>query len=362
MNTSKKTKVAFLLGTKAQFIKSKYILENIGREEIELLILDTGQHKEITKEELKNLNINYEKIEITNSKKNISTISSMVLWFISFIFTKQKNKSLESVEYCLLHGDTLSTLMGLIFSKKNNIKTIHIEAGYKSNNYLKPFPEEIIRDIVSRFSDTLVVDGPKQYENIKKYINKKEIIQISRNTIYDSLLNEISRIEESEKNQLSVTVHRTENIYNKKNLDSLVNLLIQIKEDFNFDVIKWFCHDVTHSALVRKNYKKKLIKNGIELSNLLPYKEFINEIYNSKVIITDGGSIAEECSILGLNTIIWRDVVENKDYLNHNVILSNYKKEKIYDFLNNMKKNKIPLDKSQSPSQEFVEQFIKRLN
>jgi len=253
-------------------------------------------------------------------------------------------------------------LMGLIFSKKNNIKTIHIEAGYKSNNYLKPFPEEIIRDIVSRFSDTLVVDGPKQYENIKKYINKKEIIQISRNTIYDSLLNEISRIEESEKNQLSVTVHRTENIYNKKNLDSLVNLLIQIKEDFNFDVIKWFCHDVTHSALVRKNYKKKLIKNGIELSNLLPYKEFINEIYNSKVIITDGGSIAEECSILGLNTIIWRDVVENKDYLNHNVILSNYKKEKIYDFLNNMKKNKIPLDKSQSPSQEFVEQFIKRLN
>tara|TARA_Y100000590_G_C15624992_1_gene979024 strand:- start:79 stop:1167 length:1089 start_codon:yes stop_codon:yes gene_type:complete len=362
MDNSKKIKIAFLLGTKAQFIKSKYILESIGREGIELLILDTGQHKEITKKELEDLNINYKKIEITNSQKNISTIPSMLYWFLKFIFSIKKDNSFNSIEYCLLHGDTLSTLMGLIYCKKNKVKTVHIEAGYKSYNYLKPFPEEIIRDLVSKFSDILVVDGPKQYENIKKYNNKKEIIQISRNTVYDSLIKEVSRIEVSEKNQLSVTVHRTENIYNNKNLDFLVNILIEIKEDFNFDIIKWFCHDVTHSVLVRKNYKKKLIENGIELSNLLPYKEFINEIYNSKAIITDGGSIAEESSILGLNTIIWRDVVENKDYLNHNVILSKYKKEKIYDFLNNMKKNKIPLDKSQSPSQEFVEQFIKRLS
>ena len=98
--------------------------------------------------------------------------------------------------------------------------------------------------------------------------------------------------------------------------------------------------------------------NGIVLMELVPHNEFIQKLIESKLIITDGGSISEECSILGLNTVIWRDVVENIDYLNGNVILSNYDFEKIYKFIDNLPKRKSNLDNENSPSVELVDLLI----
>ena len=44
--------ILYVLGTKAQFIKSKFILENLIKNNFKVFILDTGQHKEITNSEL----------------------------------------------------------------------------------------------------------------------------------------------------------------------------------------------------------------------------------------------------------------------------------------------------------------------
>ena len=46
------TELIYVLGTKAQFIKSKYILKNLIENNCKIYILDTGQHKEITSKEL----------------------------------------------------------------------------------------------------------------------------------------------------------------------------------------------------------------------------------------------------------------------------------------------------------------------
>ena len=354
----KKNKVIYILGTKAQFIKCKYILLNLIAKDVEILVVDTGQHRELTKKELDKSGLIYEYIELSKNKKNISTIPQMIMWFLKILFSSKKYLSTEQISYAMIHGDTISTLIGLIFCKINNVKTIHLESGYKSNNIFKPFPEEIVRNIVSRFSNILIVDGPKQYENVKKFINKKEIIQISRNTIYDSISDYISFNENISSSTLTVTVHRTENVYSKKQLNLLIQLLCNIKNNYNFELVQWFCHDVTYNALLKNNMLQVIENNGIVLMELVPHNEFIQKLIESKLIITDGGSISEECSILGLNTVIWRDVVENIDYLNGNVILSNYDFEKIYKFIDNLPKRKSNLDNENSPSVELVDLLI----
>ncbi|MBG02388.1 MAG: hypothetical protein CL470_08980, partial [Acidimicrobiaceae bacterium] len=340
MQKIKTKKIIYVLGTKVQFIKCKQILLNLIKENVEILILDTGQHKELTIKELNESGLVYEYLELSENKKNIATIFGMISWFVKILFSLKLKNKLSGISYSMVHGDTVSTLIGLLFSKRNKIKTIHLESGYKSNNIFQPFPEEIIRNIVSRFSDVLVVDGESQYKNISKYINKKEIIKISRNTIYDSVAEYLKTEQENFKNTLTITVHRTENIYNKKRLESLIDLLYEIKNKYNFEIIQWFCHDVTRNILSKNNLINEIEANGIILKNLIPHNEFIKEIVRSKLIITDGGSIAEECSILGLNTVIWRDVVENESYLNQNVILSNYEYEKIYSYIENLPNRK----------------------
>lgn len=348
--------VVYVLGTKAQFIKCKYILQYLHDADIKLIIADTGQHKEITRNELKNVSFQYEYVQLSKNNKNISSIVSMFFWFFKMVFAKRSNE-FNDAQYCLIHGDTLSTLTGLIIGKVNKLKIVHLESGYKSHNLLRPFPEEIIRNIVSKFSDILVVDGPEQFDNVKHFNHKKEIIQLDSNTIYDSAINSIEKNVPYE-NKLIVTIHRTENVYNKKRLLNFVNLLIEIKKLEKFDKIIWFCHDITFNSLKRHNLIKLLSDNDVQLNNLLTHQEFLSQILSSSMVITDGGSIAEECSILGLNTIIWRDVVENKRYLKDNVLLSEYRVDRILDFILNLKKSEFKLDTKSSPSKDFVKKFL----
>ncbi len=350
--------IVYILGTKAQFIKSKYILENLIKNDLKVFIVDTGQHKEITSSELSYFKNNFEYISISNNKKNISSIYSMFKWFMQVILSTKKIDPIKNAKYCLVHGDTISTLIGLVIGKKNNLKVVHIESGLRSNNWFKPFPEEIIRTIVTRYSDILSIDSKEAEENIKKYRNKKKIIKLSRNTIYDSVVETLKEKEVINRDTLTITIHRTENIYSKKNLESLISLLIKLKNENLYSEIEWYCHDITIKALKNNNFIKILNDNEIQIKELILHSEFINKIYSSKAIITDGGSIAEECSIMNLQTVIWRDVVENKEYLNKNMLLSKYNHDEIIKFLNKSSVGKKLSIDNNSPSKQFVEQLM----
>lgn len=354
-------KMVYVLGTKAQFIKCKHILENLISKNIKIVILDTGQHKEFTTKELGESGLIYEYINISKNKSNVSSIYTMVVWFIKICFSLKNKHPLGNVSFCMVHGDTISTLVGLLYAKFNRYKTVHLESGYKSFNLFKPFPEEIIRNIVTKYSDFLIVDGKTQLNNVAKYKDKKKIIEIPRNTIIDSL-NQLNPKDPIDlKNNLIVTVHRTENIYYKKKILLLIELLNEIQIKYNFDNINWFCHDVTLNAIRKFKLEELIKKNNIKLKNLIPHSLFVSELRSSKLIITDGGSIAEECSILGLNTIIWRDVVENEEYLNEHVILSKYNFETIFNFLKVTKNRRNDFQKFESPSEELVKQLVEYL-
>jgi len=358
MNHESCKKIVFILGTKAQFIKSKYVLESLINRDYSLLIVDTGQHREITQKELSFFKNNYELISLSNNKSNIDSIPKMIFWFFNIIFFNIKIPQIQNTEYCLVHGDTLSTLIGMIIGKRNKLKVVHIESGFSSGNIFKPFPEEIVRYIVSRFSDILCFDEYVNSINKSRYRNKKQVITISRNTIYDSVVKNIESHNIKTNDNLITTIHRTENIYNKRLLKQFINLLLEINQTCNFENIIWYTHDITFKALKKNNFIEELKNNGIQLKPLITYKQFTNEIYSSKAIITDGGSIAEECSILNKKTVIWRDVEEKIDNLNSSVFLSKYNNKKIIKFLNEENVTYKLLPSDISPSSELVQKLL----
>ena len=130
--------IGFVLGTKAQFIKSKYVLKELVKNNFNLVIVDTGQHKEITKMELEQISENYDYVSVSRNSKNISSIVSMFFWFLKITLRPLKVEKLQKADYCIVHGDTLSTLIGLFIAKKNKVPVIHLESGFKST------PEDIL--------------------------------------------------------------------------------------------------------------------------------------------------------------------------------------------------------------------------
>ena len=106
-----------------------------------------------------------------------------------------------------------------------------------------------MRSIVTRFSDVLIIDSKESERNVAKYSKSKQIIRISRNTIFDSVVQSARKLSSQYDESLIVTIHRTENIYKKNRLYLFVNLLLDIKNSNNFKEITWYCHDITSKSL-----------------------------------------------------------------------------------------------------------------
>ena len=124
-----KSKVYFFIGTKAQAIKCLPVIKYFV-DKLEIQIIDSGQHRKIVDEIYTSLNLNIEKNILSNNKNNISTYKSGVTWFIKFLFKQLSLRTLpKSIQsQYVLCGDTVSTLLGLLWAKRNSLKVLHLES------------------------------------------------------------------------------------------------------------------------------------------------------------------------------------------------------------------------------------------
>ncbi len=216
-NLKSGTKIYIIIGTRAQLLKMVPVMHCLNKENVPYLLIFTGQHQETMFSILKIFRIKNPDIILCNSKKDIVSVKKIIYWFFYCLF---KIKSIPSSKngVALIHGDTPSTLLGAIICKIKKIKIIHIEAGLKSNNFFHPFPEELIRFIVTKMADYYLAQNSVAMRNLDKYDKPK--YNLRANTILDTFKmtennKKINNFCSPEK-YCVVTIHRFENIFLKK--------------------------------------------------------------------------------------------------------------------------------------------------
>lgn len=349
--------INFLIGTKAQFIKCIPVINEAINRSISVNLYDLKQHPQTTKELKVKIIDTYQYIELSSNSKDLGSYWELIKWFAInlFKFLLFPSKEIKK-EICIVHGDTLSTLLGVVKVKRSGGKLVLLESGHKVPGIFKHFPESIIRYISAKFSDILIVNGIDQINQLESWKVKGDIIEISQNTIYESVLSE-KLTEREESNIVLVSIHRTENLNNKNSLLLLTQNLISLTEKYK---IIWCLHIPTKNKIKKYKLYDELIKNGVVLKNLIPYKEFLTIINNSEFVITDGGGVVEECRIIGTPTLVWRNEHLDQNHLfdaNTNLQLSYYNQETIDSFIKNYKKykNLFQLRHGANPSSEILD-------
>ncbi len=354
----KKNILVFFLGTKAQFIKTIPVMNSINPSQLSVFLYDTCQHQDITIKQLESISTKFKHIKLSKNTKSAKNMIQIIKWFLSLLISlrskefkiENNNKSL-----CIIHGNTLSTVAGLIWAKINKIRILHIEGGYRSFNWFKPFPEEIIRYFVSKYSNYVICFDDNSHENLKNMKIKGEIIRISRNTIFDTIPKELN-IDENSESKLIISIHRNENVYSKKIMSELVDFIIKLKQSY-FENITWYLHTHTLSNLKKNKLLIKLENNLINTEKLIDHEQFIKELHSSDCVLTDGESVLEECSIIGVPTYALLNDLENKSSYSNNIFLSKYTHTENEKFFKNLKNFREPkkISNSTSPSKEISE-------
>jgi UDP-N-acetylglucosamine 2-epimerase (non-hydrolysing) len=323
------------IGTKAQLVKMAPVLLAMQSEDVPFRFILTGQHRETMQELIRGFGLPAPDTVLVEAGESDTPVGLLSWFFVSFqhmlCWHRETMGGSARARGIIVHGDTLSTLWGALFGKLKGIPVHHVEAGLRSFNLLRPFPEELVRILVTWLSDVCYAPGDFAAKNLSGK-SGKVVIDTRQNTLLDSLRMALMASPSSVEGQppyLVVSIHRAENLLDKQLFSQIVGMIGDIA---TLGHIKFVLHPVTRTYLASNGLTAGLVRRGVELVDRMDYFAFIRLLVNSRGLITDGGSNQEEASYLGLPCLLMRKETERTEGLGDNVRISAYDPQVVGEF------------------------------
>ena len=216
----------------------------------------------------------------------------------------------------LILGDTNSGLVSII-AKRIGIAVFHMEAGNRC--FDDRVPEEINRRIIDHSSSILLPYTRNSRDNLLREGIGINRIYVIGNPIYEVILQYSDGIANSKifgklkvlpNEYFLVTMHREENVDVKDRLSDLMKGLDKIQKKYNLPVV-CSLHPRTKSKMQKFNLQ---IKNKrILFTTPLGFLDFIALEKNAFCVISDSGTVQEECCIFRVPNVTIRDVTERQE-------------------------------------------------
>ena len=107
----------------------------------------------------------------------------------------------------LVHGDTATTLAATLAAFYQQIPVGHVEAGLRTHNIRSPWPEESNRKLVGALATLNFVPTKMAADNLLAEAVDAASIEITGNTVIDSLLMTVSQLENDSASQAEFAAH-----------------------------------------------------------------------------------------------------------------------------------------------------------
>lgn len=222
----------------------------------------------------------------------------------------------EAPDRLLILGDTNSALSALV-AKRLGIRVYHMEAGNRC--YDDRVPEELNRRVVDHASDVLLPYTERSRQNLLREGIDGRRIYVTGNPILEVIQYYGSRIDGSTAlNELGltpqsyflVTMHRAENVDQPDRLRALCESLDALAERHRLPVIV-STHPRTRSKLADVQIGRA--SEFIRFVEPFNFSDFVSLEKQARCVLSDSGTVQEECAILGIPNVTIRDVTERPE-------------------------------------------------
>ena len=311
-----------VIGTRPEAIKLAPVIKELERypKEFKVVPVVTAQHREMLDQVLHLFGINsaYD-LDVMENNQTLSSVTAKIIKNFDPVVKREKP------DWILIQGDTTTTFISALIGFYYKIRIGHIEAGLRTYNKYRPFPEEINRRLTSVLTDFHFTPTEKAKQNLVSERIPQENIFVTGNTVIDALFMTLEKLKKDEStlqnlnSQFSflssnskfilVTAHRRENFG-----EPLQNICLALKEiiqaNHNIEVI----YSVHLNPNVQEPVNRILKDNErIHLISPLDYESFVWLMGKSYLILTDSGGIQEEAPSLGKPVLVLREVTERPE-------------------------------------------------
>lgn len=301
-----------VFGTRPEAIKMcPVIIELKKREDVDLYVCITGQHREMLRSVLDIFGVNADcDFDIMKSGQTLFDITFSIAEKLKAVLEKEKP------DVVLVHGDTTTAFAASLACFYMKIPVGHVEAGLRTYDVYAPYPEEFNRRAIDITAEYLFAPTKLSAENLMREGADEKKIFVTGNTAIDAMKYTVSGDYSSpvtewakDSRMILLTAHRRESI--GETMREMFRAVRRIADEF--DDVK-IVYPVHPNPQVRKAAGKILSDHPrIKLIEPLDVRDFHNLMAKSYLILTDSGGIQEEAPSLGKPVLVLRDVTERPE-------------------------------------------------
>ena len=240
-------------------------------------------------------------------------------------FGRQVARLLEAMEQVLIAGrpdrllvlgDTNSGLAAVI-AKRMGIPVYHMEAGNRC--YDDRVPEEINRRIIDHSSDVLMPYTERSRANLLREGIPGECVYVTGNPIHEVLQHYDPQIRSSSilgdlglepQRYFLVTVHRAENVEIERRFAGICAGLSRLGDRYGLPVI---VSTHPHTRARMGDFGMDAGNKGIRFLPPFGLFDFVMLERNAACVLSDSGTVQEECCIYQVPNVTLRDTTERPE-------------------------------------------------
>jgi UDP-N-acetylglucosamine 2-epimerase (non-hydrolysing) len=302
-------RVLAVYGTRPEAIKMAPVLAALARrpERFAVRVCTTGQHREMLDQVQDLLGLRPDlDLRLMRPDQTLNGLTAAALAAIDGVLAA------EAPDWLLVQGDTTTAMAAALAAFHRHVRVGHVEAGLRTGDLQRPFPEEANRRIVDLLADALFAPTARACDTLLAEGSDPARVHVVGNTVIDALQTisgELSGPHESGRTEVLVTVHRRESF--GAPLIEIFSALRRLAE--SFPDVDWI-YPVHRNPNVQGPAHEILggLPN-LHLHEPFDYRELVRRLMRCRFALTDSGGIQEEAPTFGKPVLVLRETTERPE-------------------------------------------------
>lgn len=333
--------IAAVYGTTAEIIKLAPILLTLRDQDIPVVSLCTAQQSTQISPVLEQFGLPHPDVWLAHGRRgrDLERQQDIPPWLLTVAFNFAKRyRSLRrrlrasGRPIVLVHGDTMTTVIGAVLARALGADAAHVEAGLRSHDWRNPFPEELNRRAVAHIANVHFAPGAVAALNLAHV--RGRVIDTRANTVRDAFMAAPRlvdpRVPLPDGHFGIVSLHRHELIDNRDRFTGVLTLLSQASQS---TPLLFIDHAVTAARIADYDLTDLFDETNFVRIPKLEYFAFVTLLKAARFVVTDSGGLQEECAVINMPCAVYREVSERMDGLGSNALLCGGDDDALRDFL-----------------------------
>lgn len=305
-------KVMTILGTRPEIVRLSLIIGKLDRL-CQHVLVHTGQNFDPRLSELffKELGVRTPDYTLGVAGDTFAAQLSAIIAGSERVLTAERPNRL------VVLGDTNSGLAALV-AKRLAIPVYHLEAGNRC--YDDGVPEEVNRRVIDHCSDVLMPYTDRSRANLLREGIEGRRIHVIGNPILEVIEHHEASIRQSDVlarlgldagRYFLATMHRAENIDVEPRFRALLEALAVLTDEYDLPVV-CSTHPHTRAAMARFGIEPAAYRR-LQFHDPFGLFDFVALERNAYCVLSDSGTVQEECALFKVATVTIRDTTERPE-------------------------------------------------